>query len=127
MNEKHTDRSRLLLATALAKLDGITLIEINSTVGDPDNANAWRKYLGRADDLNGLLADTAADRIEALETALKPFAEVAEWAERNGCDLTKDCDMLLRGLNGKDFGGHLGVQGPEFIAARAAITRATSA
>lgn len=46
---------RYVLGKALAKLDGVALVEIKSTVGNPDNANAWRKYLGRADDLTASL------------------------------------------------------------------------
>lgn len=39
------------LAVHLAMLDGIRLTEVRSTVGDPEDANNWREYLGRADDL----------------------------------------------------------------------------
>lgn len=42
---------RETLARHLAALDGITLQEIKSTVGPPEDANNWREYLGRADDL----------------------------------------------------------------------------
>lgn len=39
------------LAVGLAALDGIVLRRIKSTVGPSDDANNWREYLGRADDL----------------------------------------------------------------------------
>jgi len=51
--------SREHLATHLADLDGVRLQEIKSTVGPVEDANNWRKYLGRADDL---LAKVSADR-----------------------------------------------------------------
>lgn len=59
-------------------------------------------------------------RIEALEGALQPFAEVAIWAERNGHNL-HDFDMLIRHIAGTksgQFAGHLGVQAEQFIAAQ---------
>lgn len=59
--------------------------------------------------------------VERMREALGPFADVAEWAERNGHDLLNDFDMLLRHLPGGQFAGHLQVQGPAFIAARAAL------
>lgn len=43
--------SRDSLARHLAALDGIRLQEIRSTVGPAEDANNWREYLGRADDL----------------------------------------------------------------------------
>lgn len=55
--------------------------------------------------------------IERLTAALEPFAEVARWAERNGHDLAKDFDMLLRGP-GKEIAGHLQVQSRDFIHAK---------
>lgn len=39
------------LAVHLAMLDGIRLTEVRSTVGDSEDMNNWRGYLGRADDL----------------------------------------------------------------------------
>lgn len=60
---------------------------------------------------------------DALVKALLPFAEVADWAERNGCDLLNDVDYIQRDIRpgqGK-FGGHAGVQGRNFIAARKAL------
>lgn len=39
------------LARHLAAIDGIRLQEIKSTVGPAEDANNWREYLGRADDL----------------------------------------------------------------------------
>lgn len=62
----------------------------------------------------------AADEIERLRAALKPFAEVARWAERNGHDLLNGWDMLLRQPDG-GFAGHLQAQSPDFIAASAAL------
>ena len=59
--------------------------------------------------------------VESLRAALAPFAEVAEWAERNGHDLVNGFDMLLRNLPGGHFAGHLGVQGDDFVAALAAL------
>jgi len=43
--------SRDSLARHLAAVDGIRLLEIRSTVGPAEDANNWREYLGRADDL----------------------------------------------------------------------------
>ncbi len=60
--------------------------------------------------------------IERLRAALEPFAEVARWAERNGHDLTKGWDMLLRQPDGA-IAGHLQVQSPDFIAALAALNQ----
>ena len=39
------------MAKGLAALDGIVLLDIRSTVGPAQDANSWREYLGRADDL----------------------------------------------------------------------------
>lgn len=50
------------LARRLAALDGIRLQDIRSTAGPAEDANNWREYLGRADDL---LAFISAD-MEAL-------------------------------------------------------------
>ncbi len=66
---------------------------------------------------------TTAARVAELEAALRPFAEVAAWADRNGHDLINGFDMLLRHLPGGQFAGHLQVQGADFIAARAALDR----
>ena len=49
--------SRDSLARHLAALDGITLHEIRSTVVDPQDANNWREYLGRADDLLAFISE----------------------------------------------------------------------
>jgi hypothetical protein len=43
--------TRTDLAKGLAMLDGVTLLDIHSTVGPAADANNWREYLGRADDL----------------------------------------------------------------------------
>lgn len=48
--------SRDTLAKHLAALDGITLQDIRSTVGPAEDANNWREYLGRADDLLALIS-----------------------------------------------------------------------
>lgn len=64
------------------------------------------------------LAEARAE-VERLREVLMPFAEVADWAERNGHDLMQ-YDMLLRQSDGQ-FAGHLQVQSADFIAARAAI------
>lgn len=50
--------TRESLARHLAALDGIRLQDIRSTVGPAEDANNWREYLGRADDL---LAFISAD------------------------------------------------------------------
>ena len=55
--------------------------------------------------------------VEKLKEALKPFAQVADWAERNGHDLEKDFDMLLRGP-GNRIAGHLNAQAPDFLRAK---------
>lgn len=49
---------RARLALHLAALDGIRLQDIRSTVGPAEDANNWRDYLGKADDL---LAFISAD------------------------------------------------------------------
>lgn len=54
--------SRDRLAHHLAMLDGIRLQDIRSTVGPAEDANNWREYLGRADDL---LAALSADMANA--------------------------------------------------------------
>lgn len=45
------------LARHLAALDGITLQGIRSTVGPADDADNWREYLGRADDLLAAISE----------------------------------------------------------------------
>lgn len=62
-----------------------------------------------------------AVEIERLRNVLKPFAEVAAWAERNGHDLLNDFDMLLRNIKTGHFAGHLHAQSGDFIAAKAAL------
>lgn len=85
-------------------------------------------YRAAGDDIRRLLAAREADiarlsaELDAAREALAPFAEVAEWAERNSIDLMKGWDMLLRGPDG-GFAGHLQVQSPEFIAARAVFAK----
>jgi hypothetical protein len=59
--------------------------------------------------------------LAAAREALAPFAEVADWAERNKVDLLKH-DMLLRCPDG-GIAGHLQVQSPDFIAARAVLAK----
>lgn len=54
--------SRDSLARHLAMLDNIRLQHIRSTIGLADDANNWREYLGRADDL---LAALSADMASA--------------------------------------------------------------
>lgn len=44
------------LARHLAALDGITLLDIRSTVGPAEDATNWREYLGRADDLLSMIS-----------------------------------------------------------------------
>lgn len=69
------------------------------------------------------IAETQAAEIVALREALRPFAEVKDWADRNGHDLAH-FDMLLRYVEGPksgQFAGHLQVQSDEFIAAQAAL------
>lgn len=51
LDDGNSGWTRECLAQGLAALDGVTLHEINSTVGPAKDANNWRKYLGRADDL----------------------------------------------------------------------------
>jgi hypothetical protein len=58
--------------------------------------------------------------LEKAVAALEPFAEVAQWAERNGKDLLGNCDMLLRYIDTGQFAGHLHAQSKDFI--RAATT-----
>lgn len=48
------------LASGLAMLDGVVLHQVKSTVGDPQDANNWREYLGLADDLLAHLSCVAA-------------------------------------------------------------------
>jgi Lar family restriction alleviation protein len=48
------------LARHLAALDGIRLHDIRSTVGPAEDANNWREYLGRADDLLALISAFAS-------------------------------------------------------------------
>lgn len=88
----------------IGNVDGETTI-YDETIDAEDAAVAF----------NGLLAE-----IDRLRTALDPFAEVARWAERNGHDLAKGWDMLLRAPDGS-IAGHLGVQSPQFIEARRAL------
>lgn len=57
---------------------------------------------------------------DRLKAALRPFAEVAHWAERNGHDLEADFDMILRGP-GERIAGHLHAQSADFIAAKALL------
>ena len=45
------------LARHLAALDGITLLDIRATVGPEEDANNWREYLGRADDLLAAISE----------------------------------------------------------------------
>ena len=48
---------RTSLARHLAALDNIRLQSIRSTVGPAEDANNWREYLGRADDLLAALSE----------------------------------------------------------------------
>lgn len=45
------------MTSHLAALDNITLHDIRSTVGPAQDANNWREYLGRADDLLAALSE----------------------------------------------------------------------
>jgi hypothetical protein len=72
------------LAISLAALDGIVLHEIRSTVGAPEDANHWREYLGRADDLMArlswathLLASERAQVVEECARLLDAKAKIA--------------------------------------------------
>lgn len=59
------------LAKGLALLDGVTLQDIKSTVGPEEDANNWRKYLGRADDLLNLVP---SETLERCNTQAEPVA-----------------------------------------------------
>lgn len=52
--------TRCDLAKGLAALNGVTLHDVKSTVGDPRDSNNWRKYLGDADDLMAFLSSASA-------------------------------------------------------------------
>lgn len=72
-----TDRwTRNDLAKGLAMLDGVTLVDVRATVGDPKDATDWREYLGRADDLMAHLSAALA-AAEPSETVCcgKPVQE----------------------------------------------------
>lgn len=53
---RRTYLRRQALAFNLAALDGVDLLDIHSTVGPANDANNWREYLGRADDLLALIS-----------------------------------------------------------------------
>lgn len=71
-------------------------------MADPDQTPEALKRLCRALNYeNSALTVEAAAAIsalmaerDALVKALLPFAEVADWAERNGCDLLNDVDYI---------------------------------
>ena len=50
-------KSRRPSARHFAALDNITLHDIRSTVGPEADANNWREYLGRADDILAALSE----------------------------------------------------------------------
>lgn len=54
---------RYKIARKLAAIDGVELQDVRSTVGPEDDANNWRKYLGRADDVLALLSSPAAEPV----------------------------------------------------------------
>lgn len=56
------EQVRLSVARVLAYLDGIILQQIKSTVGPEEDANNWRKYLGRADDITNVLESLDAQQ-----------------------------------------------------------------
>jgi hypothetical protein len=58
----------------------------------------------------------AADEIDKLREALRPFSAVADWAQSNGCDLEANFDVLLRGP-GHEKAGHLHALSKAFVRA----------
>lgn len=105
---------------------GQALVTLEGFIGDMENLETVDDGTVDASDavtaINALIwsLEKRDAEIEKLRAALEPFAEVARWAERNGHDLLKGWDMLLRQPDG-GFAGHLQVQSPDFIAALTAL------
>lgn len=68
------------MAYGLAEQDGIYLMDIRSTVGPSEDADNWREYLGRADDLMAHLSLACAPRLEAAQVRREAFEEAAKVA-----------------------------------------------
>jgi len=77
-----SDWTRENMAKWLAALDGKTLHDIKSTVGDPADANNWREYLGRADDLMSWMPAAhpfpTGEKVEAMAAQWRMVYRVME-------------------------------------------------